>query len=480
MTYKINQISNGVNQNRAPLYEALQRYVKKSVTKLHVPGHQYGRGLPKEINLLLGKSAEFDLSVLEDIDSLSHPQSVIKEAQDLAAEAFGAEETLFLVGGSTLGVIAMILSACSLNDKILVSRNMHQSVVAGLALSGARPIYLQPEFDEDFNLPLNVRPETVEKSLKENPAVKAILIVNPTQFGVTTDLKKIAEITHRAGKILLVDEAWGAHLKFHPEFPQPALAAGADAVVQSIHKRLPALSQTSMLHLQGKRIDREKVKRTVRMLQTTSPSYIFLASLDLVRRQMALNGKKIWQEPIDLAEKAREFLEKSKFRYLKRNYLNKNKFDLDLTNLVVEVENGFKAWKILNKNKIEPEFGTFDHLIFIFGIGNNKEDLSSFIKVLKQISPKKSQRKIKYPEILPQISLSPFEVSLKPTEEIKIEKAIGRIVAQTITPYPPGIPLLVPGEVMTQKIFDYLKEITKYISIRMQVLGPAETIKVVK
>ena len=261
-----------MNQSRAPLYEALVNYVKRAVTKLHVPGHQYGRGLPREMALLLGKSSQFDLSVLEDIDSLSHPQSAIKESQELAAKIFGAQETLFLVQGSTLGVLTMILSTCSLNDKILIGRNIHQSVVSGLILSGVRPVYLQPEFDRDFNLPLAIKPEMVEKSLKENPDTRAVFITNPTQFGITTDIKKIAQITHRAGKILLVDEAWGAHFKFHPEFPATALESGADMVVQSTHKRLPALSQTAMLHLQGKRIDREKVKKIVRLLQTTSPS----------------------------------------------------------------------------------------------------------------------------------------------------------------------------------------------------------------
>jgi len=235
-----------------------------------------------------------------------------------------------------------------------------------------------------------------------------------------------------------------------------------------------------MLHLQGQKIDRERIKRTVRFLQTTSPSYILLASLDLVRRQMALRGEKLWQEVIDLAGEVGDFLEKSKFRYLAREYLNKKNFDLDPTIIVVEVENGFEAWQILNQNKIEPEFATLDHLIFIFGIGNNKKDIHSFLKAIKEISPKKNPRTIKYPAIAPQISLSPREASLKETEEIKIEKAIGRIAAETLTPYPPGIPLLVPGEIIAQEIVDYLKEINEYSSIKMQILGNSEVIKVIK
>ena len=468
-----------MNQGQAPLYDALSRYVKKKVTKFHVPGHQYGRGLSKEIFSLLGKSAGFDLSVLEDIDSLSHPQSVIKEAQELAAKAFGAEETIFLVNGSTLGVQTMILSTCFLGDKIIIGRNMHQSVVAGLILSGARPIYLQPEFDEKFNLPLNIKPEAVKKSLKKNPDAKAVLIVSPTQFGVTADLKAIAKIVHRAGKILLVDEAWGAHFKFHRNLPLSALESGADMVVQSTHKRLPALSQASMLHLQGRRIDREKVKEIVRLLQTTSPSYILLVSLDAVRRQMALSGKELWGGTIKLAIKVRKILEELRLSYLDRDYLNKIGFDLDLTNITIGAQNGFKAWEVFNRNKIEPEFATLDHLIFLIGIGNNEKDLISLSRAIKNISSKKISRKIKYLTKAPKTSISPREASFKKTKIVKIEKAIGKISAETITPYPPGIPLLVPGEIITQEITDYLKKINKYSSIRMQILGNFRKIKVI-
>ncbi len=467
-----------MNQNQAPLYEALFSYINKNIIKLHVPGHRYGQGLPKKMASLLGKASKFDLSVLKDIDSLSHPQSVIREAQELAAGAFGSDETLFLVNGSTIGILAMILGTCFPNDKIIVGRNMHQSVVAGLILSGAKPVYLQPEFDEEFNLPLNIKPETIKKSLKENPEAKAVLIINPTQFGVTTDLKAIAGITHQAGKVLLVDEAWGAHLKFHQEFPPSALESGADVVIQSTHKRLPALSQASMLHFQGRRINRENIKEIVRMLQTTSPSYILLTSLDLVRKQMALTGRNLWAEAINLAKKTRGLVKKSGLRCLDKSYLNKIGFDLDLTNITIEVENGFEAWKIFNKNKIEPEFATLDHLIFLIGIGNNKKDLSFLLKALKQISPKKYPKDLKYPIIMPKISLSPREASLRAVKRIKIENATGLIAAETIIPYPPGIPLLVPGEIITQEVSDYLKKITKYSSIR--ILGNFRMIKVIK
>lgn len=468
-----------MNQNQAPLFEALSRYFKKKVKKFHVPGHQYGQGLSSQAAGFLEKAAKFDLSVLEEIDSLSYPQSVIKKAQEMAADCFGADKTLFLVNGSTIGVIAMILSVCSLNDKILVARNMHQSVVAGLILSGAKPVYLQPEFDSSFNLPLNIKPEIVKKALEKNPDTKAVLIISPSQFGITCDLKKIAQIVHQAGKILLVDEAWGAHLKFHQEFPLPALESGADLVVQSTHKRLPALSQSSMLHINERRIDTNKIQKILRLLQTTSPSYILLASLDLVRKQMALNGKKLWSQVINLANQARASIEKMGFKLFQRDYLNKTGFDLDLTNLTLEVKNGFQAWSILNQNKIEPEFATLNHLILLLGIGNSKSDISHLLKTLKKVK-KGESREIKYPIIKPTISFSPYQASLKETEKVKLDKAKNRISAQILAPYPPGIPLLVPGELITEEIYQYLKEIIKYHSARMSVLEEIETIEVIK
>lgn len=466
-----------MNQNQAPIYEALSAYVKKKIVKFHVPGHQYGLGLSDEMALLLGKSRQFDLSLVQDIDSLAFPRSAIKQAQELAAELFGSEETLFLVNGSTLGILAMILSTCSLNDKILIARNMHQSVVAGLIISGAKPVYLQPEFDERFNLPLNIKPDVVERALKENPDAKAVLMINPTQFGFSADIKAIAEITHQAGKPLLVDEAWGAHLKFHGEFPVSALESGADLVVQSAHKRLPALSQVSMLHFQGQRVDRERVRKMVSMLQTTSPSYVLLVSLDLARRQMALEGESLWAEVISLAKKTRDSIKQLGFKSLEMG----RGFNLDLTNITIEVENGFKAWDILNQNNIEPEFAGLNHLTFLIGIGNNKKDIIFLLKALKRVSSKKQFNKTKYPIIIsPKISLSPQEASLKETKTVGMENAAGLVSAETITPYPPGIPLLVPGEIITQKTCDYLKEIDRYSSARMQILGGAGTIKVVK
>jgi len=468
-----------MDQKKAPIYEALSRYVKKRVVKLHVPGHRYGVGLPIELKRLLGKSASFDLSVLEDIDSLAHPESSIKDAQELAAQAFGADETLFLVNGSTSGVTAIILGVCSENEEIIINRNMHQSVVAGLIFSGAKPVYILPEYDKDFRMFLSVVPEAVERAVEDHPKAKAVLITNPTQFGITANLKRIAEIVHKSGKILIVDEAWGAHLNFHPLFPSSALSSGADIVVQSTHKRLPSLSQTSMIHFKGNRVNREKVKNAVRMLQTTSSSYILLMSMDLARRQMALEGKALWGKVIKLAEEARVQARKANLKYLERNYLKRRGFDLDETFLTLITENGFDGWKILNKHRIEPEFASLNQIVLIFGIGNNKKDLLPLIQALKEISSLKPGKKIWELDSEPKVVFSPRQASLRAVKRIKIEDAVGEISAEMIVPYPPGIPLLIPGEVITGNIVSYLKELKKYSSGGMNILGDTEELKVI-
>jgi arginine/lysine/ornithine decarboxylase len=405
--------------------------------------------------------------------------SSIKEAQELAAQAFGSDESLFLVNGSTSGVTAAILGVCSDNEEIIINRNMHQSVVAGLIFSGAKPVYILPEYDKRFRMFLSVTPKEIERVVKAHPKAKAVLITNPTQFGVTADLKKIAGIVHKAGKILIVDEAWGAHFNFHPSFPPSAISSGADIAVQSAHKRLPVLSQTSLIHFKGNRVDREKVKNAVRMLQTTSPSYILLTSIDLARRQMALEGKVLWNKAIELVKEAKVSAKKAGLEFLERDYLKNKGFDLDVSFLTLAVKNGFDGWKILNKHRIEPEFASLNQIVLIFGIGNDKKDISLLHKVLKAISPLDLNEKTWELDFKPEVVFSPRQAYLKSVKKVKLENAVGKISAELIVPYPPGIPLLVPGEVITEKIVSYLKELTKYSSGGMNILGGGKELKII-
>lgn len=460
-----------MNQKLAPMYDALENYAKRNVTKFHVPGHQYGRGLPKELEQILGGAAKFDLSVLEAIDSLHEPRGAIKQAQELAAECFGSDQTFFLVNGSTCGVEAMILATCKRNDNIIIPRNFHKSVFSGLLLSGANPVYMYPEFDDGFGLFLNVTPETVEKALKDNPDAKSVLIISPSQFGVCADVERIADIVHEKNKILIVDEAWGAHLKFHEELPQSAMDAGADICVQSTHKRLPSLSQSSMLHVKGSRADISQIKKILQMLQTTSPSYILLASLDLARREMALNGEKLLDQSLGLAKSIRNGIAKAGFQCYTQAMAKNDGFDLDITNITIKVDNGFEAWKILNKNNVEPEFATSDHLVLLVGIGNDMEDSNKLLNSIRKIPAKIGKKKIVYSKIKSEIAMPPELGSNSPKEAISFDKSVGRTSAEMVCPYPPGIPVLLPGERITKEIYDYLSYLKKISGVGVEIHG---------
>lgn len=295
-----------LNQNQTPLLDALRANSAHPHTAFYTPGHKRGVGISPRLTNLLGKAVfRADLTELSELDNLFAPQGVIQQAQQLAAEAFGAAQTFFLVNGSTCGIEAAILATCGMGDKIILPRNVHSSAIAGLILSGATPIFVNPEYDPILDIAHSITPASVQAALKQHPDAKAVMIVYPTYYGVCGDVEAIARITHQYNIPLLVDEAHGAHFAFHPQLPIPALAAGADLSVQSIHKTLGAMTQASMLHVQGDRININRVTKALQLVQSTSPSYILLASLDAARQQMALHGKELMFRTLQLADEAR-------------------------------------------------------------------------------------------------------------------------------------------------------------------------------
>ncbi len=292
-----------LNQNQTPLLDALKANTARPHAPFYTPGHKLGKGISQPLADLLGKAVfRADLTELADLDNLFSPQGVIQTAQQLAAEAFGASQTWFLVNGSTCGIEAAILATCGTGDKIILPRNVHSSAIAGLILSGAIPIFLNPEYDPVLDIAHSITPNAVQSALQQHPDAKAVLTVYPTYYGVCGNLSAIANITHQYNIPLLVDEAHGAHFAFHPELPTPALAAGADLTVQSIHKVLGAMTQASMLHIQGNRIDCDRISKALQLVQSTSPSYLLLASLDAARQQMALHGKMLMSRTLQLAD----------------------------------------------------------------------------------------------------------------------------------------------------------------------------------
>ena len=461
------------SQIATPLLDALRICVHSSNAPFYAPGHKRGRGTPKILADLLGSQVgRSDQPELPELDNLFAPQGAIKAAQNLAAEAFGAEQTWFLVNGSTCGVIAAILATCEAGDKIILPRNVHQSAISGLILSGAVPIFVNPDYDAALDIAHSVTPQAVEQALKQHPDSKAVMIVYPTYYGVCGDVRAIAHLTHDHNIPLLVDEAHGAHFAFHQELPDSALAAGADLTVQSTHKTLSALTQAAMLHCQGSRVDRDRVSKALQLAQSTSPSYLLLASLDAARQQMATQGSSLMGQTLQLADQAR-----SRIHQIPRlSTLNPEQagqtpgfWALDRTRLTVTVSelgiDGFRADEILHQTLgVTAEFPSLQHLTFIVSLGNTQADIDRLVQGFTTLAATEnspiqktlSSVKLQDSKYSP---LSPRQAFFAPSETLSISQAVNRISAELVCPYPPGIPVLLPGEQITEAAIVDLQEV---------------------
>ncbi|MCT7949544.1 aminotransferase class I/II-fold pyridoxal phosphate-dependent enzyme [Ancylothrix sp. C2] len=456
-------------QTQTPLLEALKKAASQPDTPFYAPGHKRGQATPQPLAELLGKKLfSADLPELPELDNLFAPQTVIQEAQKLAAEAFGASQTWFLANGSTAGIIASILAVCNPNEKIILPRNIHRSVISGLILSGAIPIFINPEYDPTWDLANSITPQALQQALNQHPDTKAVMVVYPTYHGVCGDIKTLVEITHQHGIPILVDEAHGAHFSFHPDLPISAMSAGADLTVQSTHKVLSALTQASMLHIQGNRINTHRLNNALQLVQSTSPNYILLASLDAARQQMALHGQKLLSQTLELAKTARSKLaEIPHLRVLQEPAHPKPGFhSLDPTRLSINVAElgltGFLADEILREQyKVTAELPTLRQLTFILSIGNTSADINQLIHAFQNIPPSGA---VGTPAIYPSLpagvpALSPRQAFFAETETVPMSEAINRISAELICPYPPGVPVLVPGEPITKQALDYLQQV---------------------
>lgn len=479
-------------QSQTPIFETLYSRAKRKVVSFHTPGHKNGRGVDKRLRDFTGKSAYyFDVTVFPEVDSLHDPVGPIRKAQTLMAEAYGVQNSFFLVNGSTVGNQAMLMSACNPGDSVIVSRNAHKSVLSGVILSGVWPIWIQPRVDQNLDILFDPLPEQIEAAIRQFPEAKAVFLTSPTYNGVTADLVKISEIVHRHGKVLLVDEAHGPHLKFHEDLPISAVEAGADLCVQSTHKILSALSQGSVLHFNSEILDINRVKKVISMLQTTSPNYLVLASIDLARRQAVLEGERILERVIHLAEDFRKKINHSRhFFSFTRKEIQARGYDLDVTKLTINVTksglSGHEVDAILAKEyNIQVDAADLFNLIAILGIGSDKSDVDRLAKALEDIDSKyRGTAKnwiFQIPSLTTEMVIMPREVFLlKKTKRVPIHKAAGHISAQTLTPYPPGIPVLIPGERITKEICDYLMNLSeKELRVSGQETDTLRTIKVV-
>lgn len=461
-----------LDQNETPLFDALMEYVNRETIPFHVPGHKKGVGIDQEFKNFIGENPfKIDVTVFKLVDSLHHPTGPIKKAQKLAADAYGSDAAFFSIHGTSGAIQAMVMSVVSAGDKIIIPRNVHKSITAGIILSGAIPVYMQPALDKKVGIAHGVTPETVEKTLKENPDAKAVLVINPTYYGVATDIKKIADIVHSYDIPLIVDEAHGPHLGFNDKLPVSAMQAGADICAQSTHKIIGALTQCSLLQVRSERVDINRVQQILSLLQTTSPSYILMASLDCARRQIALNGEELLDKTIELSNYARNEINKIPGFYCfgKEILGNEGVYALDPTKITITCRDlgitGYDLDMILsNKYYIQVELSDLYNILAVGSFGDTKESIDSLINALKEISKEyygrgnKKSDFIDIPAIPPRIKI-PREAFNSPKTPMLLKESIGMISGEFLMAYPPGIPILCPGEQITAEIIDYVQKL---------------------
>lgn len=465
-----------LDQNRAPLFEAMKDYHGRNVVPFDVPGHKHGVGIPEMVDYFGKTMLELDVNAMKCLDNICNPIGVIKEAEELAAKAYGADHAFFLVNGTTSGVQAMIMSVCNPGDKIILPRNAHKSAITALILSGAVPVYIQPEINEELGIAMGVTVEAIKKAIEKHHDAKAIFLINPTYYGATSDLKAIVEIAHEYEMAVLVDEAHGAHMKFHDECPMEAMDAGADMCAVSTHKTGGSLTQSSLLLLKEGMIDAKRVKTTLNLTQTTSASYLLMTSLDIARKQLATKGSEMLDDVLRLVRWAREEINKidGLYAFGKELVGTAGVFDFDETKLGVNVRNigltGFEAYNILrDEYNIQVELGDMYNILAIVSLGDTKESLGALVDALKDMAVKhRKDKEVKLRKGVlqnPEVIVSPRDAYYSRKKIVKFEDAVGEVSGESIMAYPPGIPVVTPGERISKEMIEYVKQLKEKESL---------------
>ena len=454
------------NQKRAPLYEALERFRKQRVVPFDVPGHKRGRGNPELVELLGEKCVGMDVNSMKPLDNLCHPVSVILEAEALAAEAFGAENAFFMVGGTTSSVQSMVLSACKAGDKIILPRNVHRSVINALVLCGAEPVYVNPKVDNRLGISLGMELCDVERAILENPTAVAVLVNNPTYYGICSNIREIVRLAHEHGMLALADEAHGTHFYFGKNLPVSAIAAGADMSAVSMHKSGGSLTQSSLLLL-GKNVSAGYVSQIINLTQTTSASYLLMSSLDISRRNLALRGESSFEKVTAMAEYARSEINGIGGYYAYgRELVNGNSiYDYDVTKLSVYTRDiglaGIEVYDLLrDEYDIQIEFGDIGNILAYISIGDRIQDIERFVGALsdiKRLYAKDTKGMLSNEYIAPRVVTTPQKAFYAKKESLPLRQTRGRVCSEFVMCYPPGIPILAPGEVVTEDIIDYIE-----------------------
>lgn len=468
-----------MDQSRTPYFDVLRDYVEAGVVPFHTPGHKQGIGCDPVFREFVGERVlGIDLTQIRGLDDLLQPSEAIVEAQNLAAEAYGADQSFFLINGSTSGNQIMMMTAVNPGQSIAIPRNAHKSALGGLIMSGAYPVYMAPEVDETLHMDLTVTPETVAATIAAHPEVRAIYVVSPTYYGVCADLPAIAEIAHAHGLPLLVDEAWGPHFKFHPKLPPSAIEAGADLCINSTHKMLSSLSQTALLHRRGDRIPLDRLSAVHKLFLSTSPNLILVASLDVARRQMATEGERLLGETIAIADSVRQRLNAipglSCFGEESCGRPGFAAFDPTRITLTVKAlgYTGYEAEEILRRRyNVQVELADLFNCVALITIGTTPAAADVLVEAAAELAREDRPLDIFAPSgilerrlmsgtytlpKIPPVRMLPRDAFLASTESVPFKSSAGRICAEVITPYPPGIPVLAPGEEITPEVVAYL------------------------
>lgn len=483
-----------MKQDKTPLLDAINQLIDSKPAYFRIPGHRLDKGISSRWTKRTGTGIfAYDVTETPYTDDLHCPEGAIKEAQELLAELYKADRSFFLVNGTTCGNEAMILTAVHEGQKIMVARNAHKSAMMGLIISGAEPVYVMPDIIDEWGIQGGISPGQVRKTFEENPECKALFMVSPSYYGVVSDIEEIARICHEYGALLLVDEAHGGHVYFgdrsDASFPKGALECGADMCVQSMHKVTGALTQSSVLHVKLRNlkhqnvdnsIDIDKLCANLHIVQSTSPNYILMTSLDCARYELAQNGKEMVLEAKRLCEYAREKINAiSGFRCMGREILGEENFDkisknsvcaIDTTRLVISAKDlgitGFELDEILfTQYQVNMELSDFENVVAVVTYANTVMDMDRLVEACRKISQNrcdvnKTASSNSINKRLPGIpvqKLTPRQAYFTKAEEIDWKDSVGKISAEMIAPYPPGIPIIYPGEVISQEIWDYLE-----------------------
>lgn len=465
-----------------PLIEAMLQYKSEDVYPLHTPGHKGGRGMQRLLRQELGGSVQMDVSLMSELDDIHEPETYIKEAQELAAQIYGSDACFWAVNGTSQAIHAMLLTALNPGEKLLLPRNAHRSVAGGLVLGGIEAVYLQPEYQPEFGIQMQVTVHQIEAALAQDSKIKAVLLTSPNYYGVAADVRAIADCCHAHNAVLLVDEAHGPHLGFSELLPPSALQCGADACAQSTHKILGAMTQCSMLHVQGARLDLQRAADVMSILTTTSPNYLLMASLDAARAQVQAYGGEMAAAAVQAAAKLRSlFAAYSGLRVMET--ADCGGLQLDSTKVTVN----FAAWgytgvevgELFREARVAVELVDAYNVLFLVTYADVTTDydeaLARIAAVLNKMqAQKRAPLQLAAAAKVPQTQavLPLRDVFYRAKKAVPLAEAAGKICGEQVSFYPPGIPVLLPGELVTEEIIAYCRAQKE---LGLPVSGPADS-----